>query len=257
MAAPSPDSLAARRFEGAVALITGAASGIGRAVAGRLAGEGASVFAVDIDGRGLEALAAETDDGVVAHVADLSDPDRCASVVQACVDQFGRLDVLGNMAGIYRTGHATELSVAQYREILAVNLDGPVFLSAAAVPHLLATSGSIVTVASHSGLQGVPYALAYSITKGGLIAMTRSLAVEYLKTSIRVNAIAPGMTNTAMVENATFPDEVDMDLLTRLGGYRGSTEPDEVASLFAFLASDEARSITGAVYTIDNGLTVS
>ena len=246
-----------RRFEGVVVLVTGAASGIGRAIAGRLAGEGASIFAVDIDEGGLDALAADTDGAVVAHVADLSDPARCGSVVQACVDQFGRLDVLGNVAGIYRTSHATELTVAQYREILSINLDGPVFLSTAAIPHLLETGGSIVTVASHSGLQGVPYALAYSITKAGLIAMTRSLAVEYLKTTLRVNAIAPGMTNTAMVANATFPDEVDMDLLTRLGGYRGPTEPDEVAALFAFLASDEARSVTGAVYTIDNGLTVS
>jgi NAD(P)-dependent dehydrogenase (short-subunit alcohol dehydrogenase family) len=246
-----------RRFDGAVALVTGAASGIGRAVVERLALEGASILAVDLDEDGLTGSTRAADGDVVGYVADLAEIDRCTEVVAACVDRFGRLDVLGNVAGIHATSHATQLTADQYRRVLAVNLDAPVFLCAAAIPHLLETGGSIVSVASHAGLQGVPYALAYSVSKGGLIAMTRSLAVEYLKSPLRVNAIAPAATNTAMAVNGSFPDDVDRDLLVRLGGHRPMTEPEEVAALLAFLASGEARSITGAIYTIDNGLTVS
>jgi NAD(P)-dependent dehydrogenase (short-subunit alcohol dehydrogenase family) len=223
----------------------------------RLALEGASVFAVDVDEHGLGASTAAAGDNAFPHVADLGEIEACSEAVEACVGRFGRLDVLGNVAGIHATGHTAELTEEQYRRVLAVNLDAPVFLSSAAIPHLLETGGSIVTVASHAGLQGVPYALAYSVSKGGLVAMTRSLAVEYLKTSLRVNAIAPAATDTPMAAHGSFPDDVDMDLLVRLGGHRPMTDPDEVAALFAFLASDEARSITGAIYTIDNGLTVS
>ncbi len=119
------------------------------------------------------------------------------------------------------------------------------------------SGGNIVNIASNSGIQGVPYSAAYSASKGGVVQLTRSLAVEYLKTRLRVNAIAPAGTNTNIAANVSFPDGMDPDLATRMAGLRGITEPEEVAALFAFLASDEARSVTGAVYTIDNGITVS
>ncbi len=245
------------RFHGRVALITGAGSGIGRAVTERLVAEGAYVYAVDIDETALNAVARELGERVSIHAVDLSTSGAGQAVVDGCVGQFGRLDVLGNVAGIYRTGHATELTEVQLDLITRVNLQAPVMLSIAAIPHLIESAGTIVTIASHSGLQGVPYALAYSITKAGLIAMTRSLAVEYVKSPIRVNAIAPGGTNTPMASGARFPDDVDFSLLARLGGHRPMTEPGEVAAVFAFLASDEARSVTGAVYAVDNGLTAS
>ncbi|WP_242424708.1 SDR family NAD(P)-dependent oxidoreductase, partial [Frankia sp. EI5c] len=127
----------------------------------------------------------------------------------------------------------------------------------AAIPHLLETDGTIINIASNSGLQGVPYSAAYSMSKGGLIQLTRSLAVEYLKTRLRVNAIAPAGTRTNIATSGTFPRDVDPDLAGRMAGRRGLAEPEEIAALFAFLASDEARSITGAVYTVDNGLTIS
>jgi NAD(P)-dependent dehydrogenase (short-subunit alcohol dehydrogenase family) len=144
-----------------------------------------------------------------------------------------------------------------YRQVMRVNLDGPFFLCQAAIPHLLESEGNIVNVASNSGIQGVPYSAAYSASKGAIIQLTRSLAVEFIKTAMRVNAIAPAGTNTNIAASASFPTDMDPDLAGRMAGLRGMAEPEEVAALFAYLASDEARSVTGAVYTIDNGITVS
>jgi meso-butanediol dehydrogenase/(S,S)-butanediol dehydrogenase/diacetyl reductase len=245
------------RFDGQVALVTGAGSGIGRAITVRLCEEGASVFAVDVDPVGLGVTEELAPGSLVTQVADLADPDACAAAVAACVERFGRLDVLGNVAGIYVATHTTAMTREQYRHVMAVNLDACFFLAQAAIPHLLETDGSIVNIASNAGLQGVPYSAAYCMSKGGLIQLTRSLAVEFLKTRLRVNAIAPAGTNTNIAATASFPSDMDHDLARRMGGLRGLAEPEEVAALFSFLASDEARSITGAVYTIDNGLTVS
>lgn len=249
--------MSAGRFDRKVVLATGAGSGIGRAVAVRLADEGAFVLAVDIDPARLEETAKLSEGTLTTAVLDLSDPAACTAAVDRAVADFGRLDVLGNIAGIYLAAHTPEFPVADYRRLMAINLDAPFFLAQAAIPHLLETSGNIVNIASNSGIQGVPYSAAYSMSKGGIIQLTRSLAVEYLKTPLRVNAIAPAGTNTNIATGASFPSDMDLQLAGRMAGMRGLAEPDEVAALFAFLASDEARSITGAVYTVDNGLTVS
>jgi NAD(P)-dependent dehydrogenase (short-subunit alcohol dehydrogenase family) len=245
------------RFDGTVALVTGAGSGIGRAVTARLAAEGAAVLAVDIDAERLDGTAGSLPGQVAVRQADVSDPAASADAVAACVDRFGRLDVLGNVAGIYHASHATDLTVDQYRRIMGVNIDACLFLAQAAIPHLLQTRGSIVNIASNAGLQGVPYSVAYCISKGGVVQLTRALAVEYLKTGLRVNAIAPAGTNTNLVRSVRFPADVDPDLVARMAGTRGVAEPEEVAALFAFLASGDARSITGSIYTLDNGLTAS
>jgi len=246
-----------QRFAGKAALITGAGSGIGRAVALRLAAEGAAVFAVDVDAARLDETRRAAAGDVVTGEADLADADACTDAVAQCVTDLGRLDVLGNVAGIYFAEHATNITREQYRRVMAVNLDACFFLAQAAIPHLLETGGNIVNIASNAGLQGVPYSVVYSMSKGGVVQLTRALAVEYLKTQLRVNAIAPAGTNTNLVAGVAFPSGMDRDLASRMAGLRGMTEPDEVATLFAFLASDEARSVTGAVYTIDNGLTAS
>ena len=245
------------RFDGKVALLTGAGSGIGRAVTLRLAGEGAAVLAVDVDGERLHETQGLASGRVAVRQADLGDPDACIDAVSACLDEFGRLDVLGNIAGIYLAEHATKVTREQYRRVMAVNLDACFFLAQAAIPHLLETAGSIVNIASNAGLMGVPYSAVYCMSKGGIVQLTRALAVEYLKSPLRVNAIAPAGTNTNIAASTVFPDDMDAELARRMAGHRGMAEPEEIAALFSFLASDDARSVTGAIYTVDNGLTAS
>jgi meso-butanediol dehydrogenase/(S,S)-butanediol dehydrogenase/diacetyl reductase len=244
-------------FDGKVALVTGAGSGIGRAVALRLSAAGASVLGVDVNQARLDETR-EAATGILSmYQADLSEPDACVAAVAQCLALFGRLDVLGNVAGIYFPTHTTQMSREDYRKVMAVNLDACFFLAQAAIPHLLEAGGNIVNIASNAGLQGVPYSAAYCMSKGGVVQLTRSLAVEFIKTPLRVNAIAPAGTNTNIGTTAPFPADVDIDLVGRMAGLRGQAEPDEVAALFCFLASDEARSITGAIYTLDNGITAS
>jgi NAD(P)-dependent dehydrogenase (short-subunit alcohol dehydrogenase family) len=228
---------------------------MGRAIAIRLAAEGASVLAVDVDALRLEETERLTDGTLSLHQADLSDPEACSAAVGACVARFGRLDVLGNVAGILIAEHATDYSVEQYRKLMAVNLDAYFFLSQAAIPHLLESGGNIVNIASNAGLQGIPYAAIYCMSKGGVVQLTRALAIEYAKTQLRVNAIAPAGTNTNLTSSVNFPEDVNVDLMIRMAGLRGMSDPEEIAALFAFLASDEARSVTGAIYTMDNGIT--
>jgi NAD(P)-dependent dehydrogenase (short-subunit alcohol dehydrogenase family) len=244
------------RFDNKVALITGAGSGMGRAITLRLVAEGASVYAVDIDADRLDETREMGGSRVALRQADLGSTVVCADVVTECWGEFGRLDVLGNVAGIYFGQHASRVTLEEYRRLMSVNLDAYFFLAQAALPHLLESGGNIVNIASTAGIQGVPYSVPYAMSKGGVVMLTRSLAMEFIKTPLRVNAIAPGATRTNIGSGSSFPDDIDPDLATRMGPLRGMSEPEEIAALFAFLASDEARSVTGAVYSIDNGMTV-
>ena len=242
------------RFEGRVALVTGAGSGMGRAITLRLAAEGASVLGIDLDEQRLAETKSLSDGVVDVRQADVAEPQACADAVAASVSQFGRLDVLGNVAGIWWAKHLADVRPEEYRRMMAVNLDAYFFFCQAAVPHLLETGGNIVNIASNAGVQGLPYSAVYCASKGGVVQLTKALAIEFIK-SLRVNAIAPAGTNTNLFVGGSFPADPDPDLMGRLGGHRGMAEPEEVAALFAFLASDEARSITGAIYLLDNGLT--
>ena len=243
------------RFEGKVALLTGAASGIGRAVTQRLAAEGAAVLAVDVNADGLAETAATAGETVTTHVADVTDRAACFGAVDAAVGAHGRLDVLGNIAGIARAHHVTDVTEAEYRLMMGVNLDGPFFLAQAAIPHLLESAGNIVNIASNAGLMGQAYTVPYCMTKGGVVQLTRALAWEYIKEDLRVNAIAPGGTNTALAAGFSIPDDIDFELMMRYQTPRGMTEADDIASVFAFLASDEARSIHGAILSADFAVT--
>lgn len=247
-----------RRYENKVALITGAASGIGRSVAVRLAAEGAKVYAVDIAEEGLATLKdeiAEYNGVVTTSVASVATAEECQQIVQRCIDEYGQLDVLGNVAGVLWANHFRDVAESTYRQMFAVNVDGPFFLTQAALPYLLDVNGNIVNIASNAGLMGTAYNVAYSMTKGAIVQMTRSLAMELAKTRVRVNAIAPGGIDTGLTQGFQIPPDVDVDLLTRYMGYRGMGKPDDIAVLFALVASDEGRNMHGAILSSDLGLT--
>ena len=246
------------RFDGKVALVTGAASGIGRATALRLASEGAEVFAHDFNKDGLASTAADiTTAGGKVHTraGDLSSRDECVAAVADCVDRCGHLDVLANIAGISRADHFPEVEEDAYRLMMAINADAPFFLCQAAVPHLLESKGNIVNFASNAGIMGSAYTAVYCMSKGAIVQLTRALALEYLKTELRVNAIAPGGTDTAIPANFHIPEGADFKLIARIMSPRPMSQPEEIAGLVAFVASDEGRSIHGAIISIDNGLT--
>jgi meso-butanediol dehydrogenase / (S,S)-butanediol dehydrogenase / diacetyl reductase len=239
------------RFEDRVAVVTGSASGIGEATAARLAAEGATVVAVDRDAVGLAATVAEIVEGggrAEARELDVSDPD-------ACGGDHGRLDVLANVAGVLRFAHATEHTRADWEQTLAVNLSGPWFLMQAALPHLEATRGNIVNVASAAGLVGQAYTSAYCASKGGLVLLTKSVAVEYAARKVRVNCVCPGQVDTNLLADFAFPDEADQRLLDKLLPLVRGAAPEEIATLIAYLASDDARYVTGAAWPIDGGQT--
>ena len=244
-----------RRFENKVALITGAGSGIGRATALRLASEGAKVYGIDSNESAMTETLALGEGAVVGGVTDVSDRGACFAAVAACIDELGALDVLGNVAGIVFMAHFTEMTAQQYERLMEVNVNGPVFMAQAAIPHLLARNGNIVNIASNAGLMGMAYNVAYSMSKGAVVQLTRSLAMEYVKSPLRVNAIAPAGVSTNLVKGVTFPDGVDFELVKPYVGFRGAAQPEEIAGLFAYLASDDARNMTGAIVSSDGGVT--
>ena len=248
------------RFGGRAAVITGAASGIGRAVTMRLAREGADVLALDVDEAGLEKTRESSEGIVVTRRCDVTSATDCREAVEFAVAEFGRLDILGNVAGIARGEHFGEVTEAAYRQMMGVNVDGYFFMAQAAVPHLLASAsdghhGVVVNIASNAGLMGQAYTVVYCMSKGAVVQLTRALAMEYIKQPLRVVAIAPGGTETSLVHGYQMPHDVDFDLVMRYTGARAMVPPDDIANLFAFLASDEARNIHGTVVSSDGGLT--
>jgi NAD(P)-dependent dehydrogenase (short-subunit alcohol dehydrogenase family) len=191
---------------------------------------------------------------------DVTSAEECRAAVADAFDRFGRLDVLGNVAGVARGEHMTQVTEAAYRQMMSVNVDGYFFMAQAAIPHLLesATSGNggvIVNIASNAGLIGQAYTVVYCMTKGAVVQLTKALAMEYLKTPLRVVAIAPGGVETGLVHGYRMPDDVDWDLVMRYTGALGLASPDDIAGLFAFLGSDEARNIHGSVVSSDGGMT--
>ncbi|WP_417621229.1 SDR family NAD(P)-dependent oxidoreductase [Parasphingorhabdus sp.] len=243
---------------GKVALVTGAASGLGRATAQKLALAGAKLCLVDVNAESLAetaALIAEAATEPLVHAVDLADPDACRDAVTATVDHFGRLDALCNIAGIIYLANSPEMPIALWHQTMAVNLSAPWFLSQAAIPHLLETNGAIVNCASSAAFIGEAYAAAYCASKAGLVNLTKAMAMEYVKQPIRINAVAPGGMLTNIAVNFQPPEGCDVDLIKRFSGLRGQVEVDDVADMICLLASDAGRGYHGACINIDAGIT--
>ena len=251
---PTPGDMTGR-----VAIVTGAASGLGRATALKLAGAGADLCLVDLNAPALEKAAAEVRAlgvQVRVEIVDLADTGRCQPLVEACVEHFGRLDALCNIAAVFLPDHTHEVEDARWEKTLAVNLSAPFKLMRAAIPHLLENGGAIVNVSSCAAIMGQAYLAAYSATKAALVQLTRSLAMEYMHQSIRINAVAPGGMMTPLAMGLLDLKDPDTSLLDRIKPLRGVVEIDDVADMVAFLASDAAGGYHGACISIDNGVTV-
>jgi NAD(P)-dependent dehydrogenase (short-subunit alcohol dehydrogenase family) len=248
-----------KRFEAKTAVVTGAGSGLGRATAVRLAAEGAAVACLDLVLEAAERTAKEILDGggnARAYRVDVSDPKSVRQAVTAAVGDLGRPSVLVNSAGIGKFAHAHEMPFEDWSRIIAVNLTGSFLMAQAVLPHLLDGGGNIVNIASNAGLMGQPYSAAYCASKGGVVQLTRALADEYLRRKVRVNAVAPGGMVTPMYNSFQLPEGADPRLIAKLVTPLGSSQPEEVAALVAFVASEEGRYMTGAIVSIDGGLTI-
>jgi meso-butanediol dehydrogenase / (S,S)-butanediol dehydrogenase / diacetyl reductase len=241
------------RFAGKVAIVTGAASGIGAATARLLGGEGARVVVADLDHAGAMALAGEID--TLAIGVDVADPWAVEAMVAHTVATFGGLDVLVNNAGMGTVGSLAATSDETWRRVLAVNLDGVFHGLRAAIPRLRARGGgAVVNIASISGLAGDHGFAAYNAAKAGVINLTRSAALDHARHGIRINAVAPGLVDTPIVAAAkAIPGAVEAwNGVIPMG--RAATA-DEIAHAIAFLASDAASYITGTTLVVDGGLT--
>jgi meso-butanediol dehydrogenase/(S,S)-butanediol dehydrogenase/diacetyl reductase len=231
-------------------LVTGAASGIGRATAIRLAEEGASVVATDINVELLEKLGVEARGlpaPLTTMVGDVSSEAGVRTMVGAALAELGRLDVVVNVAGVLSFSHTHELSV---------NLTGTFLVCREALPHLLATRGNIVNLASTAAHKGQPWATAYVASKGGVLAFTRSLAVEYAAQGLRVNSISPGGIDTPITGAFHLPEGADIKLLARVTPIGNFGTPEGIAAAIAYVASDEASHMNGADIVID-GATIA
>lgn len=239
-------------LEGKVALITGTSAGLGAATAQLFAGRGASVFGIARDADRMAEVFADVPGGRFASV-DVTSSAACRRAVDDCVAAFGRLDVLVNVAGFHQMRHTSSMTDEDWERDLAVNLNGPFFLCRAALPHLLETAGNIVNVSSIAGVEGEVYSAGYCSAKHGLVGLTRALAVEFTKSQLRVNAVCPGGMPTAQTTEFAAPDGADWDLIMRIASPRGFMATADVANVIAFLASDDAAAVHGAVYRVDNG----
>ncbi len=240
------------QLTGKVALVTGASSGLGAAVARLFAERGAQVFGIARDTERMSAVFESVPGGAFASV-DITGPQACRDAVEQCVARFGRLDVLVNAAGFHQMRHTGEVTDEDWAHDLAANLSGPFYLCRAAIPHLLETGGNIVNVASVAGVEGEVYSAGYCAAKHGLVGLTRALAVEFTRERLRVNVVCPGGMLTPQVTGFAAPDNADYKLIMRIAAPRGLMEPHDVATVIAFLAGDDAAAVHGAVYTVDNG----
>jgi NAD(P)-dependent dehydrogenase (short-subunit alcohol dehydrogenase family) len=249
-----PEAVYPQRHAGRAALVTGAASGIGRATALRLAGEGAAVLAVDVNTAPLGTLAHEAEGlsgSVGVGACDVSSEEDVRAAVGQALDALGRLDVVANVAGVLSFSHTHELTLGEWDRLIAVNLTGTFLVCREVLPHLMTTGGCIVNLASTAAHRGQPWATAYVASKGGVLALTRALAVEYAASGVRVNSISPGAIDTPITAAFHLPEGADIKLIRRVTPLGGFGTPEGIAAAIAYVASDEAAHMNGADLLID------
>ncbi len=247
------------RFEGKAFVVTGAASGLGRATTLGLLREGGSVLGVDVNEDGLASTADQAKSaslpGRFEHARiDITSRAACGDAIDRALGDFGRLDGLANVAGVNRFDHFAKLPEADWNRIFAVNVNGTAFMCQAALPALLESKGAIVNIGSVASHKGQAYTVAYCASKGAVLQLTRALAAEHIKDGIRINAVAPGGIQTEMNESIQFPDDVDWKLVQSYMSPRGLAPADEIAEVIWFLLSDAARNVHGAMWTVDGGV---
>lgn len=242
------------------ALVTGASSGIGAAVARRLAGDGYSVLAAGRDATRTRELASGSP-AMQAWIGDLTSTEACNRLINDCVKAFGRLDLLVNNAGIYHLADAEHTTDEIWNQTIAINLTAAFLLSRAALPALRKSKGAIINIASDWGLVGGRDGVAYCASKGGLVLMSKAMALDHAAEGVRINAVCPGDVETPMLYRSGATHGLDRNSALREANAASRTgrvtTPEEVAALVAFLASDEARQITGAAIPIDGGNTAA
>ena len=241
-------------LQGTVAVITGAGSGMGRASARKFVSEGAKVLAADISGREKE-TADELGDAVAPFNVDVSDESSVEAMFVAAKEAFGRVDAVLNVAGIAGGAMLADVTVEDYMKILSVNLTGVMLGTKHGIKAMLPTGGgAIINWSSLAGLNASPGTSVYSMSKAGVIAVTKSAAVEYGAQGIRANVIAPGFVETEMSggpgAGANFPDLIGWSCLKR------AAQPEEIAEVASFLASDRASYVTGVILPVDGGTMV-
>jgi NAD(P)-dependent dehydrogenase (short-subunit alcohol dehydrogenase family) len=241
------------RLDGRRVLVTGAASGIGRATAQRLAAEGAVVACLDRDEAGLRAVVDDLGAAARPYGLDLLERDAVAPTVARVVADLGGLDAVCNIAAVAGFRLDVEQTLEDWDRILGVNLTGTWLVCQAALPALIASRGAIVNTTSTAATNGTPYQTAYATSKGGVISLTRSLAVNHAGAGVRANCVAPGPIDTPIVAQYSLPEGADPSILGMIMPFGTMGTAADVASVFAFLVSDDARHVNGHVLKVDGG----